>query len=439
MASLEDPTSKAKRPCTCTVTLYPLKIGDNLRERYNEDTADVFFVQTQTNERLPAHRQVLSVASAVFFKMFSGDWKEKSEMKVPAPVDFKWESFKATLSLLYGEEVEVEESFIPDIYGVAHFYDLREVISVLVREIHQWDCHLLDTVVELCLLAEGRPERKNCVLDATIQYFARHLEQVKPLHIARLSYETVMRLVQSEDITVTELAVYRILDQWINAHSDITVKQMRQLLSHIRFGTIPPESLAECAAIGHEYLRLAFENHQFLPVDNVISNMVQVTPRLGQKEVFQVYPYEEGIRLDWQHGQIEAECLDSEQSVGIIYCGKQDIKFELELTVETTIFVCHLFSLHDPTVTQQAERAVSTNSTINRHASGTLKFQYCTVVLNQSGAHLVLKSTNLTSNDGTLCATMDMDLPFTGCFPWVLTFGVRGLTLPNVTIYPPTL
>ena len=115
-----------------------------------------------------------------FSRCSNGDWVEKTEMKVPAPEDFSWGSFKAAISLLYGEQVQVEESFIPDIYGVAHFYDLREVISVLVHEVRQWDYHLLDTVVELCILAEGRPERDNNSVLHTIDRFvalARTLKQ----------------------------------------------------------------------------------------------------------------------------------------------------------------------------------------------------------------------------------------------------------------------
>ena len=67
---------EANRPSSAVVTLFPLKGAANLRRRYTQDTADVLFVDGESKERLPAHREVLKVASAVFFKMFSGDWKE---------------------------------------------------------------------------------------------------------------------------------------------------------------------------------------------------------------------------------------------------------------------------------------------------------------------------------------------------------------------------
>lgn len=74
------------------------------------------------------------------------------------------------------------------------------------------------------------------------------------------------------------------------------MRQTKQLYSRIRFGTIPLEGLTECNVVGHDHLKLALQNHQQLLIDCVRSNLVQITPHLGQKEVFQVYPMVEGVR-----------------------------------------------------------------------------------------------------------------------------------------------
>ena len=173
------------------VTLHPVKIFYKLRERYSEDTADVFFVDKETQERLPAHREVLKVNSDVFFKMFNGDWKEKVEKEIPAPEEYNWESFKAAITLLYGEEVEVEESSIPDIYRVAHLYDLRAVMSVLARALCRWESDLLDTVVELCVLAQDVPDRNDRVWKAAVRHIADYLEQLSSSDVACLSHGTM--------------------------------------------------------------------------------------------------------------------------------------------------------------------------------------------------------------------------------------------------------
>ena len=189
--AVEEVEPDAKRPCPPTVSLSPLKNTGDLLERYTEDTANVIFVEKGTKERLLAHRQVLSVASPVFFSMFDGDWKEKREKEIPAPEGYKWESFKAAITLLYGEEVEVEESSIPDIYRVAHLYDLRAVMSVLARALCRWESDLLDTVVELCVLAQDVPDRNDRVWKAAVRHIADYLEQLSSSDVACLSHGTM--------------------------------------------------------------------------------------------------------------------------------------------------------------------------------------------------------------------------------------------------------
>ena len=451
MAAEAEP--EAKRPCSAAVRLYPLKGVANLRERYTKDTSDVFFVGGETKERLPAHREVLKVASPVFFRMFSGNWKEEREKKIPAPEEYKWGSFKAAIALLYGEEVEVEESSIPDVYRVAHCYNLTGVISTLAQEVCQWGSSLLDTVVRLCALAGGFPDRNDDLLSAVAKFIARHLEESSPSDVACLPYEAMKMLVQSEAITCAELVLLRTLNQWTNEQDDITLRQMKQLYSHICFGTIPYQGLVECSEIGHEHLKSALKNHQQLLVDCVSSNLVQITPRLGQKEVFQVYPMAKGVRAVVQpNRQIEVANVYSDPSVGIVYSGKQEIRFKMDLTTKARSLQCSLCSLRSHLASKRQEESILQDtlslSCPRQHATGlyydnqattTLELRKCTVVLNQTGAHIMLQSAALPG--GRACATMEMNLPCTAEFPWLLSFGVSDLTSndPHFIIHPPTL
>ena len=164
----------------------------------------MFFVDEETKERLPAHSEVLKVASAVFFTMFNRDWKEKGEREIPVTEGYKWESLKAAIALLYGEEVKMEESSIPDMYRVAHCYDLTAVISSFAHSIQMWDLHQLSTVVNLCTLAgqveAEQDQEKNERIHAAVRYIAQHLEQIKEgaVDITGLSYQTMLTLVQCE-------------------------------------------------------------------------------------------------------------------------------------------------------------------------------------------------------------------------------------------------
>ena len=63
---------------------------------------------------------MLSVASAVFFKMFDRDWKESREKNIPAPTEYSWEAFKAAITLVYGVEAEVDVSSVLDVFKVAN-------------------------------------------------------------------------------------------------------------------------------------------------------------------------------------------------------------------------------------------------------------------------------------------------------------------------------
>ena len=453
--------SVAKRQCT-RMALRPLKDVGNLRERYTEDTADVIFVENETKERLLAHREVLKVASPIFFEMFSGDWKEKEEKEIPAPEEYNWESFKAAITLLYGEEVEVEESSILDIYRVAHLYDFREVISVLAHEVCQWDSDLLETVVDLCVLAQDMPDGKENVLKSAIQHIACHMKQSSSSIITRLSFESMQLLVQSEDITSTELVLLRILNHWTNAQSDISLKHTKQLYSHIRFGTIPYKDLAECSVIGHDNLKSALENHQELSRDRVRNNLVQITPRSGQKEVFQVYPMAQGVRaVVKSRDLIEVANVSESPAVGVVYWGKQQITFQVDLKMEKTSMYnycdCQLYDLKNCYSHSESQKMQTTHTeecphehvtqARSRWAMGlanqvTINFDFLhwTVVLDPKGAHITLKSTDL---EGDACATVNMDLRAPGSFPWLLTFGVRCSSgngrILLLTIHPPTL
>ena len=448
----------AKRPCSAMVTLRPLKCAANLRERYTQDTADVFFVNVETKERLPAHREVLKVASAVFFKMFSGNWKEKEEKEIPAPEEYKWESFKAAITLLYGEEVEVEESCIPDVYRVAHCYDLTGVLAILAQEVCKWGGHLLGTVVELCGLAGDVPERSDDLLDVAVQYIAHNLEKVSTSYFLRFSFETMQRLVQSEAVKSTELVLLRTVNQWTNAQMDITLRQMKQLYSHIRFGTIPFEDLTECSEIGHDYLKSALKNHQHLVVENVRNNLVQITPRLAQKEVFQVYPMAQGVRaVVQQNGRIYVSNVSCNPSFGVTYCGKQVVRFQVDLRSEkftNNILYCSLYSLHYGSVCYHDRKKLwntlsqrcelkHDRGVYNTKMTMTLDYLQCTVVLSPMGAHVLLQSKDLpTDHYPQPSAAMVIDFPCTWDFPWLFAFGgtCGGSNPPmHFIIHPPTL
>ena len=424
-----------------TITLHPLKAVGNLRERYSETTADVNFVG---DERLPAHRAVLSVASAVFFKMFEGDWRESREKNIPAPAEYSWEAFKAAITLLYGVEVEVDESSILDVYKVAHCYDLGQVKVVLALAIAQWDADMAETVVELCGLAGHlETEEEHELIQAGLAYIVKHLALIKtkPAGLKALPYQTMLKLVQREDISVPELDVFLLLNQWMDGQLDITLRQAQQLYSHIRYGIIPYEFLS--LGIIQENLNLTLQNHEEWSVDRIRDNLKLITPRLCQNEVLQVYPLVADLSVLRKSGKWEfINVLEPRHyTVGVIFSDTQELTFRLSLktTANVSCRLCtELSSLCEESNTANVTARMNLVESVNiGNGDVNLSFMDYIVTLESAGAFLVREShkkqTGSVLPDGKrVCDNVDM--PFKAPFPWILKIGVPCKQVVSMTL-----
>ena len=425
------------------ITLRPLKSVGNLQERYSDATADVFFVG---EERLPAHRAVLSVASAVFFKMFDGDWKESRERNIPAPTEYSWEAFKAAIILLYGVEAEVDESSVLDVYKVAYYYDLGNVKGVLAQAISQWDDDMVDIVLELCALVGDleteEDQREHEVIQAGSSYIVKHLALIKAesSDLNGLPYEAMLKVVQSEDITAPELDVFLLLKQWMEGQLDITLGEAQRLYSHIRYGMIPYEFLSH--GIIQENLDLTLQNHQQLSVTKMKNNLKLITPRLCQSEVLQVYPLVAGLSVSRKIGRWEfVNILEpTKYTVGVIFSGRQDLNFQLSLNMEvdrSSQLCVELSSVCDESY---APKPAAQMNLFQRFAgySGRLSFMEHAVTLKPTGA-LLVQMCNEDKHDNPYpkgdYACKSVDLSFQGPFPWILKIGVPCNQLVSMTLH----
>ena len=411
------------------ITLHPLKSVGSLQERYSKATADVAFVG---EERLPAHRAILSVASAVFFKMFDGDWRESRERNIPAPTEYSWEAFKAAITLLYGVEAEVDESSVVDVYKVAHCYDLGYVKVVLAHAILQWGADMVDTVLELCalvgILETEEDQREHEVIQAGSSYIVKHLALIKakPTGLIGLPYEAMLKVVQSEDITVPELNVFLLLKQWMAGNLDITLRQAQQLYSHIRYGMIPYEFLS--LGTSQENLDLTLQNHKQLSVTKIKNNLKLITPRLCQSEVLQVYPLVAGLSVLRTIGRWEfVNILEpTKYTVGVIFSGRQELSFQLSLNMladQNTRLCVELFSVCENSSTKNSAAQMNVPNTI-------LNSEYL-FFLKPTGAFLL----RMCNRSHDQCQCKSVDLPFRGPFPWILMMGVPCNKSVSMTLH----
>lgn len=142
-------------------------------------------------------------------------------------------------------------------------------------------------------------------------------------------------------------------------------------------------------------------------------------------------------------------------AVGIVYCGKQEIKFRIDLKAERNVaadFQCKLISLPDPRTDRVEQSQLQTklkHRCTCEHVRGGLQdsttiiqFLCCNVVLSCTGAHLMLQSEPLPSSDARAYKKINLSSP--GRLPWVLAFSWQSHNLVThnplvLTIHPPTL
>ena len=92
--------------------------------------------------------------------MFQGDWKEKSQEKLPVPGGFQWEVFEAAISFLYGEDVEIEEDRLPELYRAADYLKIDLIKRAIADELLRNDSFVSDPTVvfKLCVAGHKTPQ-----------------------------------------------------------------------------------------------------------------------------------------------------------------------------------------------------------------------------------------------------------------------------------------
>jgi hypothetical protein len=224
----------------------PLLLGTSfsgLRKSFCSENTDIAFVnENDSGQMLPAHKMVLSVSSPFFFKMLQGDWKEKDQGRLPVPGGFQWSVFKIIIDLLYGEQVEVEEDMLVEIYTAAGYLQLDQVKMAINKGFATWDLENVAIAVEMCMQAEIP---HNCK-----EYVASHIKEIldKKIEFPGLSKETIRDISMSEKVKVSEVTLHAFLTKWTEAHEDqLSFADVQNIFGSIRYGTIKESDLKTLA------------------------------------------------------------------------------------------------------------------------------------------------------------------------------------------------
>jgi len=90
--------------------------------------SDVTFVIGE-NERIPAHRAILSARSAPMKLLFQSKMKESEEGEVKI-TDVSFAVFHSLLKFLYTDEFEIEEKHLMELLAVAHRYQIPRLLAL---------------------------------------------------------------------------------------------------------------------------------------------------------------------------------------------------------------------------------------------------------------------------------------------------------------------
>lgn len=128
------PSTKRKRvetggsidePATSSKSGFASKI---FRRQYlDEKTADVYFICGRKQERVAAHKSVLSKASDAFDRMFYGPMAEENDVKLPETTP---DAFKDFLQFCYLDEVNLNLEHIVEVMDLTNKYCMPECLAV---------------------------------------------------------------------------------------------------------------------------------------------------------------------------------------------------------------------------------------------------------------------------------------------------------------------
>lgn len=208
------------------------------------DKADVYFVFG--NERVPAHKIILSSASAVFDAMFYGSLKEQGDIRI---VDASSDAFKEFLQFFYINEVELTVDNISQVMHLVKKYDVIDCLSLCAD----------------FLLTEVTFETATIILDLALIYEQTELSDLCEVHIGVDSNDVLIsadfvkctrrvlhHIVNMEFLTCTEIELFEACMSWVKVASnqeeltrDIVQNHLGEIFYQIRFRSIPQREFAE--------------------------------------------------------------------------------------------------------------------------------------------------------------------------------------------------
>lgn len=238
----------------------------------SSELADIHFVfmtEDGESDRIPAHKMLLSAASAVFAKMFNGTWKEKDEVTI---VDTPVAAFREFLQFFYLNDVNLTMENVDKVMNLGQMYDVTECLSVCndFLKNHLNESNVCSTY-ELATLFDNVALMRSC---ETI--IGMEPKMVFESEAFMTTDRKVLRKILSLNwLSCTEIDLFDAFVARILANSNqktLTAKELRgeylDLFDEIRFGAMP---LQQFVTKTPEYREL-FSYEEYTDIIQLIAN-----------------------------------------------------------------------------------------------------------------------------------------------------------------------
>ncbi|NXN33076.1 KLHL4 protein, partial [Nycticryphes semicollaris] len=194
------------------------------------------------DQKIPAHRLVLSAVSDYFAAMFTNDVREAKQEEIKMEgVDP--DALKALVRYAYTGILELKEDTIESLLAAACLLQLSQVIEVccnfLMKQLHPSNCLGIRSFGD----AQGCTELLKVAHTYTMEHFT---EVIKNQEFLLLPANEIAKLLSSDDINVPdEEVIFQALMMWVRHDLQNRQRDLGMLLSYIRLPLLPPQLLAD--------------------------------------------------------------------------------------------------------------------------------------------------------------------------------------------------
>ncbi|NXG45367.1 KLHL4 protein, partial [Psilopogon haemacephalus] len=194
------------------------------------------------DQKIPAHRLVLSAVSDYFAAMFTNDVREAKQEEIKMEgVDP--DALQALVRYAYTGILELKEDTIESLLAAACLLQLSQVIEVccnfLMKQLHPSNCLGIRSFGD----AQGCSELLKVAHTYTMEHFT---EVIKNQEFLLLPANEIAKLLSSDDINIPdEEAIFQALMLWVRHDLQNRQRDLGMLLSYIRLPLLPPQLLAD--------------------------------------------------------------------------------------------------------------------------------------------------------------------------------------------------